>query len=476
MSEDQTRNLLSTLPAVESVLKQLEKLDECKDTPREVLAEIVREKLAEFRKAILEKGQGLGGEGEEEIFNQIKSSIKKFQFSKLQPVINATGVLIHTNMGRSPLGSDQAKALYDIATQYNNLELDLESGARGTRAAYVEKLLQILCESEKATMVNNCASALVLVLRCFASSEEKNEVIVSRGELVEIGGGFRIPEIMEASGAKLVEVGATNKTNIEDYRAAITDKTALLMKIHQSNFYMEGFTEAPEVEEISELAKSRGIPFFEDLGSGAMMNTDHLAPIEHEPTPIEQLKKGADIVCFSGDKLLGGPQAGIIAGQSELIARLKKEPFFRAVRCDKLILAVLQETILAYFKRKTETKDVPNVPTIQMMNLSNDLLRERTENFRSQLSSCINKKIDCEIVEGMAKVGGGTMPKSEIPSTKLVIKHPNFKAKKIATLLRSANPPVMGQIEKEHFQLDLRTVFPEQEKSLISSIDQIFDK
>ncbi|MDA0767396.1 MAG: L-seryl-tRNA(Sec) selenium transferase, partial [Verrucomicrobia bacterium] len=326
---------LSQLPSVEKLTVQLEGLT---TLPRPLVTGLIKREVAAWRERL--------SAGEEHPRDVIESSItaalRAFAASRLQPVINATGVLIHTNLGRSPQGSRSADALREIATGYSNLEFDLPSGTRGRRAGYLESALAILLEAEAATAVNNCAAALVLTLRHLIS-DDKNEVIVSRGELVEIGGGFRIPEVLETSGAKLVEVGATNKTHLDDYAKAIGPKTALILKVHRSNFYIEGFTDEPAVPDLAALAHQHDLPLVEDLGSGAVMHTDQLAPLDHEPRPQEALQNGIDLVLFSGDKLLGGPQAGIIAGRADLVAGIKKEPFFRAVRCDKLILTVLQE-------------------------------------------------------------------------------------------------------------------------------------
>ena len=261
-----------------------------------------------------------------EIVRDLETDIIRLGQSRLQPVINGTGILIHTNFGRAPLGSDAIRAIAEIGSAYNNLEYDLTTGARGRRAGYLESGLSLLCGSEAATVVNNCAAALVLIVRHF--TRRKPEVIISRGELVQIGGGFRIGEILEASGARLREVGATNKTALRDYAQAIGSETGLILKVHQSNFFISGFAGAPSTEEIATLARTKRIPFVEDLGSGAVMATEKLDLADHEPTPSETLKRGVDLVCFSGDKLLGGPQAGIIAGKARFIAPSNVSRFF----------------------------------------------------------------------------------------------------------------------------------------------------
>ena len=348
---------LQNLPSVEKVTALLEK--ECA-LPRALLTGLIKDEVGKWRTRLLAGEEAT----REEIETAVRQRTREFAASRLQPVINATGVLIHTNLGRSPLGARAAESLRAIATGY--LEFDLASGDRGPRAAYLETALAVLLETEAATAVNNCAAALVLSLRHLIS-DERNEVIVSRGELVEIGGGFRIPDVLETSGAKLVEVGTTNKTHLPDYQKAITERTALILKVHRSNFHIEGFTSEPATPELAELCRTHGIPLIEDLGSGAVMATDKLAPIDHEPSPQECLRNGIDLVLFSGDKLLGGPQAGVIAGRADLVAGIKEEPFFRAVRCDKLILTVLQECIDDYLASKGD--GIPDIPTLTFLSI-----------------------------------------------------------------------------------------------------------
>ena len=263
----------------------------------------------------------------DQIVAHLRGSIDRLAASRLQPLINGTGILLHTNFGRAPLGPEAVDAVRKISGSYNNLEYDLETGGRGKRAPYIEQILALLCQAESATVVNNCAAALVLLVQHF--TKKKPEVIISRGELVQIGGGFRIGEILETSGARLREVGATNQTTLEDYAGAVSPETAMILRVHQSNFFMSGFTAAPPNVEIARIAKRGRVPFVVDLGSGALAATEKLGLAEHEPTPAEALKDGADLVCFSGDKLFGGPQAGIIAGKTRMIAALKREPLFR---------------------------------------------------------------------------------------------------------------------------------------------------
>src|SRR5437867_10422202 len=355
------RSALRSLPAVEKVLQSLGEVD----VPRPTVVGVVRRELA-----------GLRSEKQvpdfDAVLARVRFSLDALRRSKIQPVINGTGIIVHTNLGRAPLGSAVVGTLASIAANYNNLEYDLAGGERGGRAAYLEHNLALLCGAEAATVVNNCAAALVLILRHFTSGERK-EVIISRGELIQIGGGFRIPDILEASGARLREVGTTNKTSLTDYRQAVGKLTAMILKVHRSNFFMGGFVESPATEEIAALAKKKRLPLVEDLGSGALVDTEKLADLEHEPTPDEALKRGVDLVCFSGDKLLGGPQAGIIAGKARRVAALKHEPFFRALRCDKLILAALQTTVDLYLSDRA----ADSIPALALLSVSSDKLRAR---------------------------------------------------------------------------------------------------
>ena len=430
--------------------------------PRALITSFVQREIDSERKAILEGATPSRKELEE----RIRIRLQAFSASRLQPVINATGVIIHTNLGRSPLGEAAAQTLTEIATGYCNLEFNLPEGTRGKRAGYLETALASLIEAEAATAVNNCAAALVLILRHLCKGE-KNEVIVSRGELVEIGGGFRIPEILETSGAQLIEVGATNKTHLTDYAEAITPQTAMILKVHRSNFFMGGFTEEPRVTDLAELAHSHGLPLIEDIGSGAMMHTDELAPIEHEPRPQEALRNGIDLVCFSGDKLLGGPQSGIIAGKGSLIEGIKKEPFFRAVRCDKLILTVLQECIDTYLKTRSE-KTPSGVPALEFISQQTSTLQERAEKILTALPELLRNQ--CEIIPSIARTGGGTMPQSEIPSLAIRWKPSGISVNKLARRLRTSTPAIVGTVVENSLCFDLRTVFPRQDKAFTAAL------
>jgi L-seryl-tRNA(Ser) seleniumtransferase len=454
------RASLRALPAVEKVLQALDAID----VPRPAVVAVVRRELASLRreKTIPEF---------DAILVRIRSALDTLRCSRIQPVINGTGILVHTNLGRAPLGPAVVEAVAAVAAHYNNLEYDLTGGERGGRAAYLEHNLGLLCSAEAATVVNNCAAALVLILRHFTSGDRK-EVIISRGELIQIGGGFRIPEILEASGAKLREIGTTNKTSLNDYAKAVGKSTAMILKVHRSNFFMGGFVESPATEDIAGLARKKRLPFVEDLGSGAVVATERIAPIEHEPTPAEVLKRGVDLVCFSGDKLLGGPQAGIIVGRAKLVAALKRDPFYRTLRCDKLILSALQATVDLYLEQQSSSSlSCSAIPVVSMLDDSRDELHTRAEKIVAALG---NLTLKASIGDGKAQIGGGTLPRSIIPSVTVDLSPATGRLEELATRLRGNTPPVIGYVSAGRFKLDLRTIFPRQDEEIIQAVRAIY--
>src|SRR5204863_184055 len=407
----------------------------------------------------------------ESTVERLHRSLELFRAGRLQPLINGTGIVIHTNFGRAPLTPEAVRALTEIGSGYSNLEYDLATGDRGHRGAYIENALALLCGAEAATVINNCAAALVLIVHHFAArngrarppgAPSKNEVIVSRGELVQIGGGFRIGEIIEAAGATLREVGATNKTTLDDYRRAIGLGSAMILKVHRSNFFMSGFVESPSAAAIAALARKKRIPFVEDLGSGAVVPTEQFGIAEHEPTPPEALKAGADLVCFSGDKLFGGPQAGVIVGKERFIMALKREPLFRAFRCDKLCLVALQATLDLHLDQK-----IGEIPALELLQLSEEALRARAVAISSRLQDL---PLKIAIGRGCAKAGGGTLPKTTVTSLTIDVAPNNSSLAEFAATLRASNPPVIGYIADGRFKLDLRTIFPQQDDFVIGAI------
>ena len=447
MHDRVTRNPRRKLPSVEKVLQTVSKTS----LPRPALTAVIRQELAALRRT--------GSiPAEDQIIRQIRAAVARLVSLEIQPVINGTGVIIHTNLGRAPLGRKVVESLAKTATNYTNLEYDLSTGERGGRGKYLEQNLALLCRTEAATVVNNCAAALVLILRHF--SREKSEVIISRGELIQIGGGFRIPEILEASGARLREIGTTNKTSIADYARAVGGETALILKVHRSNFSMQGFVASPSTQEIAALARKRKIPFVEDLGSGAVFPTEQFDGVDHEPTPAETLAHGADLVCFSGDKLFAGAQAGIIAGKKRLVAALKREPFFRALRCDKLVLSALQTTVDLHLRDETT-----ELPVIAMLRTSIDELRARARQIRARLSDV---SVPIEIADSKAQIGGGSLPRSTVSSVTLNFRPAHLES--FAGQLRNATPPVIGVVSGRKFRLDLRTIFPAQDDVLVETL------
>jgi L-seryl-tRNA(Ser) seleniumtransferase len=450
---------------IPAVSKILDALGRC-GVPRPLVVEFVRRKLSEIR-------ANNDVPKFESIIAGVRRSLDGLRASRLQPIVNGTGIVMHTNFGRAPLASEAIRALNEIGSGYSNLEYDVATGGRGRRGGYIETALSLVCKAEAATVVNNCAAALVLIVHHFtaqklerfkqsSSKECKSEVIVSRGELVQIGGGFRIAEILEASGATLREVGATNKTTLEDYAHAIGPETAMILKAHRSNFFMSGFVESRSSKEISALARKKRIPFVEDLGSGAVIASEALGITEHEPTPAEVLKAGADLVCFSGDKLFGGPQAGIIVGRKRFVTALKGEPLFRALRCDKLRLAALQTTVDLHLDQK-----IGAIPTLALLAVSDDALRARAVAVSSSLHGL---PVTVAIGRGRSKPGGGTLPNANLPSVTIDIAPLNSPVAEFAASLRASNPPVIGYIADDRFKLDLSTIFPQQDDLVIKAI------
>ena len=440
------------IPAVGKVLEQVG----ADDLPHALVVRTIRDELARERKA----------EGKGNLVARIQNAIDQLRRSRLQPVINGTGIIIHTNLGRIPLGAEALRELEAAGSAYNNLEFDLNSGARGHRGDYLERALATLCHAESTCLVNNCAAALVLIVRHF--TKRKTEVVISRGELVQIGGGFRVGEIVEAAGATLREVGATNKTMVEDYASVIGSKTAMILKVHRSNFFMSGFVASPSTAELATLARRKRIPFVEDLGSGAIAATEKFTLVEHEPTVSEVLRMGVDLVCFSGDKLFGGPQVGIIAGKRRFVSALKRDPFFRALRCDKLILSALQATTELHLAENFDA-----IPILNLLATSVAELEQRADKIVTQLRSV---SIEAKAERTHSQIGGGALPRSKIESVAIELRSKYFSADEMATRSRTGNPPVIGYIAKDAFKLDIRTVFPSQDEKLTASLCRSLEK
>jgi len=399
----------------------------------------------------------------------VEAQLRRILSYSLRPVINATGVILHTNLGRAPLAETALEHAREAALAYSNLEFDVEAGERGKRDVHSDRLFQKLLGltadplpgPPSTIVVNNNAAAVLLALNTLA---EGGEVIVSRGELVEIGGSFRIPDVMTKSGATLREVGTTNRTRIADYEKAINERTRLLLRVHRSNFEITGFTEQPSVQELVTLAKERGIPLMEDLGSGALIDLEQFG-IRGEATVLDSLRARVDVVTYSGDKLLGGPQAGLLSGRPDVIARMRANSLFRALRVDKLRYAALESTLLAYVKREYGT-----IPTLRMMSLSKEEIGARAASLASRVHL---SKLKLEVIDGESVIGGGAAPSSALPTRLVTVTCAAISADELSARLRKSDPPIIARVEEGRVLLDLRTVFPEQDRFIADSLQRI---
>jgi L-seryl-tRNA(Ser) seleniumtransferase len=452
-------NAFRDLPSVSEILAATEALD--LPHSRTQTVEAVRAELDALRSRIKD-GESLDGHiTPESIAVAAANRLARLDQARPRPVINATGIVLHTNLGRAPLAESAARAAYDAARGYLNLEIDLESGERSSRTQVVRSGLCRVTGSESATAVNNCAAATVLVLRALAAGRE---VIVSRGQLIEIGGSFRIPEIMTVSGAILREVGTTNITRIDDYERAITSATALLLRVHQSNYRIHGFTATPTLGEMVALGKKRGLPVVDDIGSGALVDFDRFGLLG-EPVARASIAAGADLVLFSGDKLLGGPQSGMIVGRADLIERIQRDPFMRAVRLDKTTLAALEATLRLY---ADEEQALTAVPVLRMLSIPIGELRWRARNLADRLSAIAGVK--CSTRDDQAFVGGGSLPDQALATAVVAVVATGIGETELARRLRTGAPSVVGRIQGGELLFDLRTVFPEQDDELVAAV------
>jgi L-seryl-tRNA(Ser) seleniumtransferase len=451
------------MPSVDELLQLPGAAKLCSEIDRGFVVDITRQVLSQLRREIAACEVPADSVSLAALEERIVHTVQQELAPSLQPVINASGVILHTNLGRAPLPAQLIEELRRTATQYTNLEYNLAAGSRGKRDVHTDRLLQRLTGAESAVVVNNCAAAVLLTLAALARG---GEVIVSRGELIEIGDGFRIPEIMEQSGAVLREVGTTNRTRLADYEHAINEKTRVLLRVHPSNFQVTGFTEKPGVVELVALGQRANLPVVEDLGSGCLV--DLSAHGISEPTARESISSGFSLVLFSGDKLLGGPQAGIIAGQKELVAKVRRHPLFRALRVDKLTITALECTLRAYLRA-----DWNALPSQRMIRLTTSEIYERATNFVRALQPLVaNADAELEIADGASLVGGGSTPAQSLPTKVIRISSARHSVRQLEARLRcpSAGIPVIARIEENRLLLDLRTVFPEQDASLRESL------
>ncbi|MFZ5565201.1 MAG: L-seryl-tRNA(Sec) selenium transferase, partial [Thermodesulfobacteriota bacterium] len=437
---------LRLLPGVDRLLVRLQAFSGLEAVPVSVLTEAARKTVAGLRQAILKSKKGLS-EAElaiDTVVSQTARMAKAAMKPNLKPLINATGVVIHTNLGRSPLSKEAIDHLLAVASGYSNLEFDLSKGERGIRYAVIEDLLCELTGAQAAMAVNNNAGAVLLAVETFARDRE---VIVSRGELVEIGGSFRIPDVIRKSGAVLKEVGTTNRTHPRDYENAISDKTGLLLKVHTSNYGMVGFTAEVDLGDLVELGSRHKVPVMHDLGSGTLIDFKEFG-FPHEPTVPEIVATGADVVTFSGDKLLGGPQAGMIVGKKEAVAAIRANPLTRALRIDKLTLAALEMTLRTY---RDKPAAIRNIPTLRMLTEPVDVVEQKAETLAEALKTVGNGRLSVEQVALVSKAGGGSLPFLEIPSSGVAVLVEGISANRLENLLRAGDPPLIGRIEQDRF-------------------------
>jgi L-seryl-tRNA(Ser) seleniumtransferase len=459
-------DLYRLLPSVDELLQRADLAPLIARERQPAVADAVRAVLARLREEITAgrlsstamMKTAVGG-----LYEAVDNQLRKTMEFSLRPVINATGVILHTNLGRAPLPGPALKRVMQVAGRYSNLEFDISAGERGKRDTHVERLFSRLLNQDGVTgirtvVVNNCAAAVMLALNSLA---EGGEVIVSRGELVEIGGSFRVPDVMNKSGAVLREVGTTNRTRVEDYERAINEKTRLLLRVHRSNFAIIGFTEQPSLEELCALGRKHKISVMEDLGGGALVPLRSLGV--NESGVAESLRAGVDIVTYSGDKMLGGPQAGMLSGREDLSKKVRSNPLFRALRVDKLTYAVLEATLMEYVRQNHEA-----IPFLRMMHMSAGQIKTRAEALQSQLAGSRHLKMD--IIEGESLVGGGSAPTSKLPTFLLAVTADKLSATELATRLREFETPIVTRVDEGRVLLDLRTVFEDEEHHVVKAL------
>jgi L-seryl-tRNA(Ser) seleniumtransferase len=463
---DARQSSLRAIPSVEKLLEGTEVLALIRKTSRPFVLNLLRKVLNHIRQEMstdAEKDQGIAAV-QQLISRKLEAEFRLWTEPSLKKVVNATGVVLHTNFGRAPLSSQAQERLVEIATHYSNLEFDLDRGSRGKRDSHADRLLQQILGCEQAIVVNNNAAALFLILNSLA---EDGEVLISRGELIEIGDSFRIPDILLKSGATLREVGTTNKTRIADYHQAINEKTRLVLRVHPSNFRIVGFSSRPELSELSCLCNTRGVPLVEDLGSGCLVDLRPFG-IDDEPRPQESRESGVQVVSFSGDKMLGGPQSGIIAGKAELIQKIRRNPLFRALRVGKLTLAALEATLLSYIKHRESLE----IPLIRMIHLSPESIEKRAHSVVGQVPGA-DSHLELGILDGISMIGGGSTPGHGLATKLISLRTTALTAAKIEGQLRSSKPPILTRVEERQVLIDLRTVFPEDDVLVVEALTKL---
>ena len=457
--------ILRNIPSVNELLDHPQLKGLVDRVSRNVVVTGVRSFLNKLRDDVQQAAADMKVPSPSDLADRIAKWILTEEVPPLRPVINATGILLHTGLGRAPLADDAIEAVRDVASGYASVEVDLHSGERSQRVQAVEKLLRQLTGAEAAAIVNNNAGATLLTLTALADGRE---VIVSRGQLIEIGGSFRLPEVMTASGAQLREVGTTNKTRIADYDAAIGEQTAALMRVHTSNFVVVGFTEEASLDELIALGRKRGLPVIDDIGSGALIDYSQFG-LKGEPVASASVKAGADLVLFSGDKLLGGPQCGIIVGRKEHVQKISKHPLMRALRVDKMTLAALAATLRLYQDENTAKQ---SIPLLALLDTPLDNLKNRAERLAPQIAAT-KAVASAEVVEGHAFLGGGSVPTQEIPTWCIAVTPADRSVDELATLLRRGTPSLFGRVQQNRLFLDLRSVLPRQDIPLVEAFQSL---
>ncbi len=462
MSTEQhtVQNALRNLPSIDELVRTLLTRSDMAEAGHAMITEFARRAVDSVRTDLI-----AGNTVDQDIVRLAETRAVDMWIRRRQErskrVINATGVIIHTNLGRAPL-SDRARAAIAEVSGYCTVEFDLEAGGRGRRGEYVEGLIAEVTGAEAAIVVNNCAAAAFLVLSALAAG---GEVIISRGELVEIGGDFRVPDVLKASGARLREVGTTNRTKIADFETACNENTRIILRVHPSNYRIIGFTASPSIRALADLAQQKGVILFEDIGSGALLG------VGDEPVPAESLANGADLVAFSGDKLLGGPQSGIIAGRRDLIESLRKHPLYRVLRVDKLIYAALGATLESFANGAA----LREIPVLQMINCPREAIEERATSFANRVTS-LNLGISAAITDGNSVIGGGSAPDIHPPTSLIALSHTEMSADAIDSEFRKGTPPVITRIENDKVMIDLRTVAKGEEDMLLRAVAAVFSR
>lgn len=460
------QDLLRAIPSVERVLERPELKQLSRSIPRWVLTESVRRVVDSLRQDIVD-GRRKTRVEIEEVVTRVSELASDLSLRGIRKVINGTGIILHTNLGRSILPDRVMQAVLEVGKSYCSLEIDLETGKRTSRLRHIEDLLRRILGCEAATAVNNNAGAVLLTLNTLANGRE---VIVSRGELIEIGGSFRLPEVIKKSGTKMIEVGTTNRTNLEDYRKAISERTAVLLKVHRSNFEMTGFVQSVASKDLADLAHEHGLVIVEDLGSGALIDYSEFG-VEHEPMPQESLRCGVDIVTFSADKLLCGPQAGVVAGRKDLVDRMKINPMARALRLDKMILAALEETLRIYLEPE---KIFETLPILKIIGTPIEELQQRADRIVSSLRDTAGEKVEVRTAMERSQIGGGSLPGVCLETAVVEISSRHYEPEEILSMLRKCNPPIIGRISDDRVILDLRTIQPSEDELLLERLAAAF--